>query len=81
MSLTIPEEILNSAHMTEDELRVEVAVLLFQKEKLTFGQASRLSGLGQASFLELLGSREIPLHYGIEEFEQDVRTLEGMGRA
>jgi predicted HTH domain antitoxin len=48
---------------------------LFQREKLTLGQASRLAGMSQWQFQQLLGSRGIPVHYGVEDFEADLRTL------
>lgn len=40
MSFTVPDDILQITRMTEEELRQELAVLLFQKKKLTLGQAS-----------------------------------------
>lgn len=46
MSLVIPDEILHATHMTDTELLQEIAILLFQKEKLTLGQASRLALIG-----------------------------------
>ncbi len=75
MSLVIPDEILYSTHMSETELRQEIAVLLFQKEKLTLGQASQLAGLSQWQFQQLLASRRIPVHYDVAEFEEDLKTL------
>ena len=45
MSLVIPEEILTTTRMSEAEMRQEIAIMLFQKEKLTLGQASRFAGL------------------------------------
>jgi predicted HTH domain antitoxin len=80
MSLVIPDEILQTAHMTEHELRQEIAVMLFQKEKLTLGQASRLAGLSQLQFQHVLASRHIPVHYDIREFEADLNTLKQLGR-
>ncbi len=76
MSLVIPDEILQSTHMSEAELSQEIAVLLFQKEKLTLGQASRLAGLSQWQFQHLLASRHIPVHYDVAEFEEDLKTLQ-----
>jgi predicted HTH domain antitoxin len=61
--------------MTEEELRRELAVLLFQKERLTLGQASRLADMDRLRFQHLLASRGIPMHYDVEEFEQDLATL------
>jgi len=80
MSVVIPDEILHAIHMTADELMQEVAILLYQKEKLTLGQASRLAGMSQLQFQFLLASRRIPIHYDIPEFEADLTTLREMGR-
>jgi predicted HTH domain antitoxin len=75
MSIVIPDDIFQATRMTEDELRQEIAVLLFQKEKLTLGQGSRLAGISQLQFRRLLASRQIPLHYDVSEFEEDIETL------
>ena len=37
MSLVIPDEILQATRRSEAELSQEIAVLLFQKDKLTLG--------------------------------------------
>lgn len=80
MSVVISDEILSAAGMSGAELIQEVAVLLFQKEKLTLGQASRLAGMSQAQFQHLLASRQVPVHYDVAEFEADLKTLRTMGR-
>ncbi len=76
MGIVISNDILNATHMTEDELKQELAVLLFQKEKLTLGQASSLAGMNRLQFQHLLASRQIPVHYGLNEFEEDLKTIE-----
>ena len=43
MSVTISDEILSVTQMSEAELKQEIAIMLFQKEKLTLGQASNLN--------------------------------------
>jgi predicted HTH domain antitoxin len=80
MSLVIPDEILHTARMTACELAQEIAVLLYQKEKLTLGQASRLAQMTQLQFQFVLASRQIPIHYDVAEFEADLQTLQEMGR-
>ncbi|HKZ82885.1 MAG TPA: UPF0175 family protein [Anaerolineae bacterium] len=80
MSVVIPDEILHATHMSADELLQELAVLLYQKEKLTLGQASQLAGLSRLRFQFLLASRQIPIHYDVVEFEADLKTLREMGR-
>lgn len=80
MSLIISDEIVQATHMSVDGIKQEIAVLLFQKEKLTLGQASRLAGLSQLSFQHLLASRKLPVHYDVPDFEHDLKTLQEMGR-
>ena len=80
MSLVISDDILHKAHMTASELAQEIAVLLYQKDKLTLGQASRLAQMSQLQFQFLLASRRIPLHYDVAEFEADLQTLQDIGR-
>ena len=80
MGLIIPDEILQAARMTPEELKQEIAIFLFHKGKLTLGQASRLAGMSRLRFQHLLASREIPLHYDIADFEEDLKTLRELGR-
>jgi predicted HTH domain antitoxin len=80
MSVVITDEVLQASRMSDEELKQEIAVLLFQKEKLTLGQASSLAGMTQLQFQQLLASRQIPIHYDVKEFEQDLETLRGLGR-
>jgi predicted HTH domain antitoxin len=75
MSVIIPDEILHAARMTEAELRQEIAMFLFEKNKLTLAQASRLAEMSRLQFQHLLASRQIPIHYNVTEFEEDLRTL------
>jgi predicted HTH domain antitoxin len=80
MPVTIPDEVLAAAHLSGSEVKQELALALFQQERLTLAQASRLAEMGQLEFQALLATRAIPVHYGIDEFHQDLRTLREMGR-
>lgn len=80
MGIVIADEIVQSTRLTAAELTQELALALFQREKLTIGQASRLAGMSQWQFQQLLGSRDIPIHYGVADFEADLRTLEELRR-
>jgi len=79
MSIIIPDDILQTTRMTEEELKQEISILLFQKEKLTLRQASRLAGMNRLQFQHLLASRQIPVHYDVAEFEEDLNTLKELG--
>jgi predicted HTH domain antitoxin len=73
--MEIPDQIIMQAGLSSDELRLKVALLLFQEERLTLGQASQLAGLHQVEFQKELANREIPIHYGEEDLARDLRTL------
>jgi len=66
--------------MTEDELRRELALHLFEEEKLSFGKARELAEMSVWDFQQLLGSRGIPVHYDVEAYENDRETLTRLGR-
>lgn len=76
MSLNISDEFLNTAKISATELKLEIAIILFQQEKITLGTASQFAGMNQLEFQRILGSRQIPIHYGIEDLHQDLQTLE-----
>ena len=67
--------------MNKQEMRAERAVVLFEREKMTLGQAAQLAEMPLASFQHLLASRGIPLHYDVEDFEEDLQTLSSSAAA
>jgi predicted HTH domain antitoxin len=75
MLVTISDEIVTAAHISEPEVKQELALALFQQERLTLAQASRLAEMTQLAFQALLADRQIPIHYGVEEFREDVRSF------
>jgi predicted HTH domain antitoxin len=78
--VTIPDSVLAAAHLTEPELRRELAVALFREERLTLGQACGLADVDQFAFQSILADRQIPVHYGIEEFREDLLTIDALAR-
>ncbi len=54
MSVVVPDEILSVTRMTEAEMHQEIAVMLFQREKLTLAQASRFAGMYHVAFQHLI---------------------------
>lgn len=80
MSVIVPDQVLTAARMTEADMLQEIAVMLFEKQKLTLAQASSFAGMHRVAFQHLLASRRIPIHYEVEDFEQDLQNLQAMGR-
>ncbi len=80
MAIVVPEEILRAAGMTEPELAQALAIALFEKGRISLGQAARLAGISQWEFRGLLSAQDVPLHYDVPEFEQDLTTLREIQR-
>jgi predicted HTH domain antitoxin len=80
MPVTISGDVLAAAGLTEADLRLELAVALFREERLTLPQASRLAEMDHFAFQSVLADREIPIHYGVEEFHEDLRTIDAISR-
>jgi predicted HTH domain antitoxin len=79
MGLQITDDELQAARLSAEELRREIAVFLFQQDRFTLGQASTFAGMSQLDFQRLLASRQIPIHYDIADFDEDLRTLRAQG--
>jgi predicted HTH domain antitoxin len=78
MSVVIDDETLEATHLSEAELKREIAIFLFEDKRLTLGRASRFAEMSQFQFQHILASREIPVHYGVDDLEQDLKTLDSM---
>ena len=75
MALNIPEDLLRSAGMSADELKHEIAVMLFASDRLRLGKAAAFADMSRIAFQRLLASRHITQHYDIAEFQRDLETL------
>ena len=80
MSLEILDEIIQSSGMSKEELAQEIAIMLFQKDRLTLAQAAKFAGMNRLQFQHLLASRRIPVHYDVNDFQEDLKTLQDLGR-
>jgi predicted HTH domain antitoxin len=80
MSVTIPDAILETTRMSASELKLEIAVMLYQLEKLSAGKAAELAGMDGYRFRQLLASRGVELAYDEQDFEDDLATLRSTGR-
>lgn len=79
-TLEISQEILDSARLTVNELKVEIAVSLYAQGRLSVGKARELAGMSLWEFRQLLAFRRISPHYDLADFEEDLTTLRELGR-
>jgi predicted HTH domain antitoxin len=75
MTLTIDDDVLHAASLSAEQLRLELAVALFQQNRLTLAQAARLAETDRLTFQHLLASRGVLLHYTADDWAEDLRTL------
>ncbi|MEH2193096.1 MAG: UPF0175 family protein [Nostoc sp.] len=79
MSVVIPDDILQSTKMTEDELRLEIAIMLYKQEKISSGKARTWTGLTVIEFQHELAKRGLCINYDVEDLQTDIKTLQSMG--
>ena len=79
MNVTIPDDILTAAKMSEAELKREIAIVLYQQKKISNGKARRLAGMNLIEFQRELSSRGICVNYDVEDFRADLETLRRLG--
>lgn len=80
MLIEIPDLVLKKEPISLEEVKLEVGIALYAKYVLTLEQASKIAGLDQLQFQQVLGKRKIPLHYGVKDFEEDLKTLSDIDR-
>lgn len=78
MIITLPNEL--ESRLSPGSAALHLALGLFVAEEATLGQAAEVAGMSQGDFLRELGKRKIPIHYGKEELDQDLRSVEDLLR-
>ena len=82
MQINVQDALVQDAHLetlTEEEARFALAVGLFAEERLTLAQAARFAGLDILGFQGELAARKIPVHYGPDDFADDLTDLDRAG--
>jgi len=82
VTLELPDELVALARIKKDELSHEtlklVVLELFREEIISLGKAAELCGLSIAAFMEFSAARQVPLHYGESELQQDREYFESL---
>ncbi|MBB4638585.1 UPF0175 family protein [Longimicrobium terrae] len=75
MSLIIPDDLLSAAKLSEQAMAVEVAILLYQQNRVSLGKAARFAKLDRCALQQIMALRGVPINYDVHEFEADLATL------
>lgn len=73
--IEIPTDILDSARLSVQELKQELALALYAQRRLSIGKARELAGLSLWEFRQLLGIQHISLHYDEADIADDLATV------
>ncbi|RMG62332.1 MAG: UPF0175 family protein [Bacteroidetes bacterium] len=76
MGILITDQMLTQANVPEAQMRLELAIFLFEKQLYTLGKAAELAQVHQFVLQKELARREIPMHYNEEDYQQDLLTLQ-----
>ena len=80
VTLPVPGDLMNITKLNTQELALELILALYARQKTSFSKARELTGLNTWAFRQLLGQRNIPPHYDVNDYEQEVATLQELGQ-
>jgi len=73
--LLISGNVLKEIKISPAELVIDFAVYLYDKERLSMGQAKKLAGLTQVQFQKEMAKRNVLIKYDVKDLEKDLKTL------
>ncbi len=76
MNIRIDDVAIDKLNLTDEQLRFDLAVGLYVNKSVSLGKAAAVANMGVIQFQRELGKRQIPMNYGVEDFRQDLKTLE-----
>ena len=79
ITLDLPDNISQTDTFNQSDWLREIAIALFQQERITLSRASKMASMEVGDFQKFLASRGICVHYDVEDFEQDVQHLRDRG--
>jgi len=77
ITVEIPESLLLSPPAySVKELKVDLAVLLYRRKKMSLAKAASWCGLTRLEFQSAIAERGLELHFSEEDLQHDLRTLD-----
>ena len=72
--IELPRYVVSAAGITPEELKLELAIHLYETRRLSIGHAREIAGLSLWEFRQLLASRKISPHYDVADLDEDMQT-------
>lgn len=75
MIINIPDQALQAAKISSEELLIDFAVYLYEKKILSIGQARKIADLDLLAFQKELAKRDVYIHFEVEDLDKDLANL------
>lgn len=76
MTIEIPDFVFKiSPKYTVADLRLDVAVSLYERKKFSLARSASFAGITRLQFQSILAERGIYLHYSIEDLHNDLQNI------
>ena len=76
LKLKLPKALIDD--VSEDELKLYLAIMLYKNRRISAGQAAKLAGLTMGDFMYELGKHKEPFtNITTEELEEELRRIRG----
>ena len=79
LTLNLPDHLSQTETFNQSDWLREIAIALFQQERISLSRASKIAEMEIMDFQKLLADRGICVLYDVEDLEQDVRHLRDRG--
>jgi len=79
ITIDLPDDLVQTNTFNESDWLREIAIALFQQERITLSRASKIASMDLMDFQKLISDRGICVHYDVEDFEQDMQHLRDRG--
>ena len=80
MIIEIPDKVFETATISQEDLKREVALLMYEKWIWGLMEARTYCGMNRMAFQQLLLDRKIPIQYSIEDLNRDLNQHAGVQR-
>jgi len=77
--LVLDDEFINASAMSPEEIKLEFAIWLYEKDKISLRKAARMAGINWLDFSNILCQRNIPtIKMTQEDFKIEVETVNSL---
>ncbi|MCD4790852.1 MAG: UPF0175 family protein [Bacteroidales bacterium] len=74
---TLTIDIPDTVELNDREAKMLLASRLFEKGKLSLGQAAEMVGLSKRAFMEILGDYDVSIfNYPVSDLENDIKNAQ-----